>query len=125
MSEYIQYDFDIMNESGVLRITLRGAIDGASAHQITTEAINIATEHDLTHFLYDLREAQLNMGLTELYSLPRQFPASQVHRIAALIKKSDDRIDDWQFLEDVERNIGIQMQLCTSEQEALDWLASK
>jgi len=125
MSEYIQHDFDILHENDVLRITLSGAIDDASAHQITTEAISVAAAHDLTHFLYDLREAQLDMGITELYSLPRQFPASRTHRIAALIKKDDTNRDNWQFLENVERNMGIQMQLCTSEQEALAWLTRR
>ena len=122
MDKTIERKFDILNDRGILLITLSGTIDYTSAYDITEEAIRIAAAHDLKRFLYNLRSTQLDMTTIELYSLPRKFPSSRFHRIAALIGENEEMSDDMRFLENVERNIGIEMQLCTNEKEAFDWL---
>jgi hypothetical protein len=108
-------------DPGLIRISIHGIIDDSAAHSITTEAINLAGQNKCTRFLYDLREAGLKMTITELYLLPRDFKVSMGHKVAALIKQNDLE-EKWRFLETVERNFGITMQVFFDENEAIDWL---
>lgn|GEM_PF-7063191 len=108
----------------LIRISIRGKIDDSSAHSIATEAIDLADQHKCTKFFYDLREAELNMTIIELYLLPRDFEVSTEHKVAALITHTDTE-EKWLFLETVERNLGITMQVFLDENEAITWLTTE
>ena len=122
MDKSIKYEISFQENPGLVRVSIHGPLDDAAAHSIITEAIDVAGRENSTWFLYDLRDAKNKMTPTEMFYLPRDFEISKFHRVAAIIPE-DDPAGDWQFLETVERNIGIQMKLFTEEKKAIEWLA--
>jgi len=116
-----KHTIEVLKDRGIVRVTVRGAIDLVYAKAISAEAIGLAADSGHKRFLYDLREAALEMNVTDLYALPREFPASAGHRVAALVTKDDD-LSRWEFLETVEQNIGINTKICTRLEDAYKWL---
>jgi hypothetical protein len=102
--------------------TISGSLDYSTASAIVTETRKIAENKNCTLFLYDLRQVNLNIPVYQLYALPREFTVVATHRTAAIIKEETPDLADWQFLENVEVNIGLQIQLFFDEKEAIKWL---
>jgi hypothetical protein len=121
MEKSIKYMISFQENPGLIRVSIHGPIDDAAAHSIVTEAIDLAERENRSWFLYDLRDAKIQMTPTEMFYLPRDFEVSKSHRVAAIIPE-DDPTGDWQFLETVERNAGIHMKLFTDEKKAIEWL---
>jgi hypothetical protein len=100
-----------------------GAFDNGVAREIVAEVIRAVSTSDCKRVLIDLRESELALSMTELYSASRIASAAGVPesiKRAVVVAEKDSVAYD--FFETVLRNIGKGVRVFTDPDEANRWL---
>jgi hypothetical protein len=90
--------------------------------ECVTEMIEVSTRHDCSNLLADLRETTLIAATIDTFELPKRFEKlglSPEHKLAIVYSEAES---DYQFLETVSRNKGLQVRVFVDFDEAENWL---
>jgi hypothetical protein len=119
----MRYELDIPDLGTYVRVIITGNITREFAGRYSVAAKELAEEHGLKRFLFDLRHARNVESTIQNYQYAyADMPKFELDRLsrAAIIRDPEDHSHD--FVELVSRNAGYNVRFFTSEEEAIAWL---
>ncbi len=100
-----------------------GTVSGRSdVRGMLDEILPVAAQHSCTRFLFDLREAKITAGTTEVFNTGADLTALGFDRSkkAAIVYSQDD--SEHRFLETVATNRGHGLRIFKDVNQAISWL---
>jgi hypothetical protein len=115
--------FTFLKEPPILEVRTIGTIHASGLPDLIQKSINEGRLHSCILFLFDQREARLQVKLEELWQPPRNlstFEVSTRTRMALVLRESATK--DAHFLEAFNRNRGYNLKVFVNRELAIAWL---
>ena len=125
-SESVIADCHYDQEQDCLVGHFSGDMDIQTAELYLKEVVPMAQKHNSKRFLNDMRNANIKMGIVEIYKLPSMVIRGSFDRSwyrAVVVNEKDVELSD--FYETVALNRGIQVKRFTAIEPALHWLNTR
>lgn len=116
------FEIEVIEQSGILRITLKGP--GTHAHLLHAVAaiINETKSREIWHVLCDAMALTPPLGAFEKFEAGVELARGADRRMRMAVLARAEAID--YIFEDVTRNRGVSVAVFSNEAEALQWLLS-
>jgi hypothetical protein len=118
MTFKVHYD----NRSKCVIGTYRGTLDMKSLEGYAYEIMKVASNHDCTSFLNDLRKAEVNLSTFDLYYIPETLHKMGFKRWWKRAIVASEQLDDYYFFELTAQNRGCYVKIFEDMVEAMKWV---
>lgn len=120
------FTISLDNNQRLVIIKAEGVLHQSDGEKIITEARTAAAENDFD-IIYDMRQATTKVNFASWFHLPRKlevFKDVKAHSIKAaiLVSEKDKALKEYNFYQTVTQNLGFNIKIFLSEDEALEWL---
>ena len=120
----MEYTVEHLDTPHVVLATMRGDFDVAGCLLVAVESRTAAAQHGC-NVVYDLRQANLTLSVSEIYEWPRRIEATGVGTPDRIALLSNGHTPSVTFVETAARNAGHHVRLFTDRAAALDWATGK
>jgi hypothetical protein len=122
-----QYSLNFDEHLHLVKVVAHGDLPRPLGEEIITKARILASEYDCG-ILYDVRKASVNVSLADWFFMPRELEVLQggktrSRKAAVVVSASEE--DEYRFYETVVDNLGLNIKIFLTEEEAIDWLAQR
>jgi SpoIIAA-like len=111
-----------VKESHILLVTVTGLVDRRAWETQLRASISEAVSHSCFRFLVDYRQADLQLGLIDLYERPSYYEEAGMPHSARIAILFAPGTKDTEFVETVTSNRGYAVKTFADRDEAVDWL---
>ena len=122
----MQYDVRYDPSASCLIGVFKGELNKSTMKTYLKKISSIAEAHPCKRFLNDLRDAEINLTVIDLFETPQMITTEAFNRNwwrAVLLPKGFDEMNR-EFFENVNLNRGIKLRTFTNYDEAISWLSS-
>ena len=109
-------------ESHILIVTVTGLVDRHLWEAQLRASISEAVSHSCFRFLVDYRQADMQLGLIDLYERPSYYEEAGMPRSARIAILFAPGTKDTEFVETVTSNRGYAVKTFADRHEAVAWL---
>jgi hypothetical protein len=109
-------------ESRVLFVTVTGLVTRPLWERQLRESIEEAVRNDCFRFFVDYRQAEVRLGVIDLYERPAYYEVAGMPRSARIAILFAPGAKDTEFIQTVSANRGYSVRVFGSEDEAIAWL---
>jgi len=120
--ENVPSTIEYLPEKGYTLNRADGQTSPDIAIECMTEMLEVSTKHDCSNLLADLRATTMMAATIDTFELPNRFEKLGLlpeHKLAIVYSEAED---DYQFLETVSRNRGLQIRVFADFEDAENWL---
>jgi len=119
------YSVEFDSEHQIVRVLITGRLDVENGLAATAEGIELAEQHQARRFLFDVRGAEVDAELVDVYEMPDRIwdLGAKPDNRAAIIYSQD--LLTYEFLENVARNRGQNVNTFKDEEKAIKWLTAE
>lgn len=117
----IQY----LSDQNVVLVKTQGDIPYEELPKQFSDAVRLAQKNNTNCYLFDDTELHINVSTLDIYDIPKMILATEISRssrIAIAISPEENRIEDYQFLETVCVNQGLNVKFFSEIDKAYNWL---
>lgn len=117
----IQY----LSDRNVVLVKTQGDIPYEELLKQFSDAVRLAQKNNTNCYLFDDTELHINVSTLDIYDIPKMILATEISRssrIAVAISPEENRIEDYQFLETVCVNQGLNVKIFSEMDKAYNWL---
>jgi hypothetical protein len=116
------WEHEYSPESHILFVTVTGFVDRALWERQLKVSIQEAKAHSCFRFLVDYRQAEMKLGLIDLYERPAYYGEAGMPRTARIAIMFAPTEKDTEFVETVTANRGYSVKTFEDGDQAIAWL---
>jgi hypothetical protein len=120
MAFNVNYD----DKSNCVIGTYGGTLDMKLLEGYACEIMKVASKHDCTSFLNDLRKAEVNLSTFDLYFIPETLHKMGFKRWWKRAIVASKQLEEYYFFELVAQNRGCYVKIFEEVNDAMNWLKS-
>jgi len=120
--QIMAWEHTYSEESRILFVTVTGMVDRPLWEIQLRVSIKEAVSHSCFRFLVDYRQADLRLGLIDLYERPSTYEVAGMPRSARIAILFAPGTKDTEFIETVTSNRGYAVKVFADRDEAAAWL---
>lgn len=103
----------------------KGHVDRKSVDEYLEKITQAASKYNCKFFLNDMREAEIDLSVIEMYELPGFLDAAGIDRSWKRSIIASKQLDDYRFWETISVNRGYHVKVHTDQNEAINWLVNR
>ena len=121
----MRWEIEILKKEGIVSSKYSGKINYDQLIQKVSESISNGKKKGINTYLIDNRNLKSDLSVTDIYNLSRVFIEKGIYsfnKIAVIYNTKTIKNEDLSFFETVFQNQGLNLQLFTNKNQALEWL---